>query len=140
MMWAFFCLEVLSGKVNLVGDASTIQLNLHDVGLLLPPVEQLHLGVDDNSDDSAVLLHLSKLLRNLLLAEVISPLGARLGKGLLLGLGPVLVESTLGLLANMLSPDSLQSSETARSLDVSNNTDAYNGRSLNDGTSLSTFQ
>merc|ERR1719341_2197547 len=117
MMWAFFCLEVLSGKVNLIGDASTDQLDLHDVGLLLPPVEQLHLGVDDDSDDSAVLLHLSKLLRNLLLAEVISPLGVRLGKGLLLGLGPVLVESTLGLLANMLSPDSLQSSETTRSLD-----------------------
>ena len=29
-------LEVLSGKVNLVGDASTVQLDLHDVGLLLP--------------------------------------------------------------------------------------------------------
>ena len=39
----------------------------------------------------------------------------------------------------MLSPDSLQSSETTRSLDVSNNTDAYNGRSLNDGTSLDNF-
>ena len=39
----------------------------------------------------------------------------------------------------MLSPDSLQSSETTRSLDVSNNTNAYNGRSLDDGTSLDNF-
>merc|ERR1740128_1200610 len=39
-------LKVFSGEVNLVGDASTVQLNLHDVSLLLPPVEQLHLGVD----------------------------------------------------------------------------------------------
>ena len=39
----------------------------------------------------------------------------------------------------MLSPDSLQSSQTAGSLDVSNNTDADNGRGLNDGTSLDNF-
>ena len=40
--------------------------------------------MDDNSDDGAVLLHLSQLLLNLLLPKIISPLGAGLGKGFLL--------------------------------------------------------
>ena len=54
----------------------------------LPPVEQFHLGVYNDSYDSAILFHLSQLLGNLLLAEVIGPLGAGLGERLLLGLGP----------------------------------------------------
>ena len=120
-------LEVLPGEVDLVSDASTVQLNLHDVSLLLPPVKNLHLCVHNNPDDSAVLLHLVKVLGDLLLAEVIGPLGARLGERLLLGLGPVLVESTLGLLTDMLSPDGLQSPKTTGGLDVSNNTNATMG-------------
>merc|ERR550532_3117452 len=40
-------LKVLAGKVDLVGDGSTVELDLHDVSLLLPAAEELHLGVDD---------------------------------------------------------------------------------------------
>ena len=36
----------------------------------------------------------------------------------------------------MLSPDSLQSPEATRGLDISDNTNADDGRGLNDGTSL----
>merc|ERR1719411_1341594 len=129
-------LKVSSGEGDLVSDGASVELDLHDVGLLLPPSEDLHLGVADDTDDSAVLLHLSQILLNLLLAQVISPLGAGLGEGLLLGLRPVLVEAPLGLLADVLGPDSLESPHASGGLDVSNNTDADHRRSLEDGDGL----
>ena len=49
-----------------------------------PPSEDLHLSVDDHPDDAAVLLHLGEILLDLLLTEVISPLGAGLSESLLL--------------------------------------------------------
>merc|ERR1719323_1140450 len=132
-------LEVIPGKVNLVSDGSSVQLDLHDVGLLLSATQDLHLGVDNNTDGGAVLLHLCQLLLDLLLTEIISPLGAGLSEGLLLGLGPVLVEPSLGLFSNMLGPDSLESSHTSWSLDVSNNTDADHWWSLDNGDGLDDF-
>ena len=56
---------------------------------VLPAAEDLHLCVDDQPHGRAVLLHLTKLLLDLLPAQVVGPLGAGLGEGLLLGLGPV---------------------------------------------------
>ena len=49
---------------------------------------------------------------------------------------PVLVEPPLGLLSDMFGPDSLESSHTTRSLDVSNNSDTHHWRSLDDGDAL----
>ena len=56
---------------------------------LSPAPQDLHLSVDDQPDDGAVLLHLAKLLLYLLLAQVISPLGAGLSESLLLRARPV---------------------------------------------------
>ena len=43
-----------------------------------------------------------------------------LGEGLLLALVPVLVESALDLIAQMLSPDGGKGSETSGSFDITN--------------------
>jgi len=132
-------LEVFPGPVDLVCNGSSVELDLHDVSLLLSAAEELHLGVDDDPHGGAVLLDLVQVLLNLLLAKIISPFGAALGEGLLLGLRPVLVEPPLGFLANVLSPDSFEGSEAAGSLDVSDQTDAHHGRGLDDGDSLHNF-
>ncbi len=75
-------------KTHLVGDGSAVELDLHDVRLLLAAPEQLLLGVADDPHHGAVLLDLGQLLLDLLLAKVVLPLLAGLGEGLLLGLGP----------------------------------------------------
>merc|ERR1719234_3127551 len=122
-------LKVVPGKGNLISNGASVELDLHDVSLLLPATEKLHLGVHDDPDGGAVLLHLVEVLLDLLLAQVICPLGARLGEGLLLRLRPVLVEPPLALLSNVLSPDSLECPHAARSLNVSDNADSDHGRS-----------
>ena len=65
--------KVLTGKVHLVGNGASVELDLHDVSLLLPAAEELHLGVDNDPDSGVVFLHLVKVLFDLLLAKIISP-------------------------------------------------------------------
>jgi len=43
--------EELVGKINLLGNISSVNLDLNDVVLLLSEVELVHLGVGDDSDD-----------------------------------------------------------------------------------------
>ena len=52
------------------------------------------------------------------------------------GVLPVLVESPLALLANMLHPDGLERAQAARRLNVTHNTDAHKRRGLQDGDRL----
>ena len=49
-------LKVRFGKFDLVGDASSVDLDLHEVGLLLRKTSLGELSVGEDSNDSAVLL------------------------------------------------------------------------------------
>ena len=115
-------LEQVAGKVNLVGDVATVDLDLHEVGLLLLDGGLADLGVGEDTDDRAVLLHALQLAGDGGAALVGVLLGV-LGEGLLLALVPVLVEATLDLIAQVLSPDGGERAETTGSLDVADNTD-----------------
>jgi len=66
--------HVFTSPGNLLGHRSTVHLDLHDMRLLLPTVHQLHLGMSQDTYDSAVSLQLAEVLLNLLLARLILPL------------------------------------------------------------------
>merc|ERR1712241_1635028 len=129
-------LEHSVGVVDLVGDGATVQLDLHNMGLLLPLAQELLLGVGNQPHDLAVFLNLGQILLYFLLAGFVLPLHAGLGESLLLGLGPVLVEATLAFLAQVLSPDGLECTKTTWGLDVTDKADSDHGWGLNDGHSL----
>ena len=115
-------LKQVAGEVNLVGDLATVDLDLHEVGLLLLDGGLADLGVGEHTDDSAVLLDALKLAGDGGTAGLGVLLGV-LGEGLLLALVPVLVEAALDLVAQVLSPDGGERAETTGSLDVTNDTD-----------------
>lgn len=92
-----FLLEKSIGKVNLIGNSSSIDLNFNDVVLLLSEVKFVHLGVCNNSDDWTIFLNSFKWnLDRLGLVLGLSLLV--LGEGLSLGVLPVLIESSEGVL------------------------------------------
>lgn len=102
---------------DLVGDGAAVDLDLHEVRLLLLEGRLADLGVGKDADDSAVLLDALELAGDGRAAVLRVLLGV-LGKGLLLALVPVLVEAALDLIAEMLSPDGRERAETAGSLNV----------------------
>jgi len=81
-------LQALPGPLDLISDAATIELDLHNMSLLLALVHQFHLGVSNDADDGAILLHDVQVLLDLLLAHLIGPLLGGLGESLLLGTVP----------------------------------------------------
>jgi hypothetical protein len=97
-------LEETVGKVDLVGNRATVDLDLHKVGLLLLERGLVGLGVGEDTDNSAVLLDALEVTGDGL-ATVLRVLLCVLGEGLLLGLVPVLVEATLDLVRQVLGPD-----------------------------------
>jgi hypothetical protein len=125
-------------EVNLLGDITTVDLNLHKVSLLLSELDLAHLGVSQDTNDSAVLLHALQLSLNVLVVGRGNLLGIA-GEGLLLGSVPVLVESSLDVLRQMLSPDGSQSAKTARSLNVTDQANDLHGGALEDGDHLDDF-
>jgi len=125
-------LEEGAGIVDLVADGATVDLDFHDVGLLGSQWKKFHLGVSDDTDDFAVLLHLLEISLNLLLAIFILPFAAGLAESLLLGFVPVLVESSLAFFADVLGEDGLESTESTWSFNVSDSTNHNHGRGLQD--------
>ena len=110
-------LEEAVAELDLVGDGATVDLDLHEVGLLLLEGRLADLGVRQDADDAAVLLDALELAGDRG-AAVLGVLLGVLGEGLLLGLVPVLVEAALDLVAEMLSPDGGKGAQATGSLDV----------------------
>ena len=81
-------LEVGSCEFDLVGDGSTVDLDLHEVGLLLLEAGLGELGVGEDSNDGTVLLDSLHLSGNGLTVVLRELLGVS-GEGLLLGSVPV---------------------------------------------------
>jgi hypothetical protein len=134
-------LKQLVTEVCLLCDSSTVDLDLHQVGLLLAKVDLLDVGVSQHTHDGTELLDALQLrvfavsTLSFVLGKTVSVLGERL----LLGVVPVLVESSLDLLIQLLSPDSCKGSQSLGGFDVTHETNDAHRRGLNDGHSLDNF-
>lgn len=122
-------LEFGLSEGDLVSDGSTVDLNLHEVSLLLAQTGLADLSVGKNADDSTVFTDALKLTISRL-AAVLGVLLCVAGESLFLRSVPVPVEPSLELLAKVGSPDSGESPEATRSLNVSNDTDNNDGGCL----------
>lgn len=124
-------LEEGDSEVDLVGDGTTVDLDLHDMGLLLPLVELADLGVGDDAHDGAVLLQAGNLT-----VEDAGLVGGEgllvLGEGLLLRAVPVLVEAAEALSRQVLSPHGGEGAHAAGGVDVTDDADHNHGRGLED--------
>jgi hypothetical protein len=130
-------LKVFTSKVDLLFDGTTVQLDLHKVSLALVDLGLGDLGVSNDTDNGTVLLDTLEFTSDIL--GTISILGSILSEGLLLGTVPVLVESALGFLGEVLGPDGGQGTETTRSLDVTDNTDNNHSGSFDDSDGFDDF-
>ncbi|KAM3082632.1 hypothetical protein ACMFMF_011941 [Clarireedia jacksonii] len=110
-------LEETAGEVNLVSNATSVNLNLHQMSLLLLERSLSDLSVSKDTDDGTVFLDALEFAGDGG-ATVLRVLLGVLGESLLLALVPVLVESALNFVAQMLGPDSGEGSKTTRSLNV----------------------
>eukprot|EP00052_Salpingoeca_macrocollata_P004339 m.40748 g.40748 ORF g.40748 m.40748 type:complete len:394 (-) comp14147_c0_seq1:75-1256(-) len=127
-------LQVLLSVRHLVGHAATVDLDLHQVRLLLSQVDLVNLGVGEHTHDRAVLGDALQLVLKRLLVR--GHLLGVLGERLLLGLAPVLVEAATQLVRQMLSPHRGQGAQTAGGLDVAHNTHNDHGRRLHNADGL----
>ena len=131
-------LEQAMCELNLVCDATAVDLDFHKMGLLLLEASLADLGVGEDTDDGTVLADALELTSDRL-ATVLGVLLGVASERLLLGAVPVLVEPPLELVREMGGPDGSEGTEAARSLDVTNNTDNDERRGLHDRDSLDNF-
>jgi len=130
-------LEQSLGKVNLLVNVATVDLDFQEVGNLLSEFDLADLGVSKNANHLAVLLDSLQLGFNFL--RLLGSFLGVLGESLLLGLVPVLVESALDVFREMGSPDGGEGAEAGGSGNVSNNADDDKRRGLKDSNSLNSF-
>ena len=128
-------LEETMGKLDLVGNGATVNLDLHEVGLLLAETRLADLSVSKDTDDCAVLADTLELTSDGL-ATILRVLLGVAGEGLLLRAVPVLVEPTLELVGKVRSPDGGKGAKTTRSLDIADDTNNHHRGSLDNGDSL----
>jgi hypothetical protein len=122
-------LEEALGVVDLSSDIPTVDLDLEQVSLLLAQLEETDLGVSQNTDDMSMLLEAVELSDNIDVLLVRETRCITIER-LLLAAIPVLVESSLDRLVEVLSPDGGQSAKTAGSVDIANKTDDVHRRAL----------
>ena len=82
-------LEVLARPVDLLRNGASVELDLHEMRLLLSLLQQLHLRVAEDSDHLAVLLHALQVFLDFAFSSLVLPLLAGLCERLLLRLMPV---------------------------------------------------
>jgi len=126
-------LEELTGVVDLLGDGTSVDLDFHDVGLLLSNRELVDLGVGDHTHNLAVALDAVQLAIHLAGTALGSQI---LGEGLLLRDVPVLVETAAEVVGQMAGPDGGEGAETTGGADVSDDTNDNHGGGFEDGNSL----
>lgn len=127
-----FFFKVSNSPVDFVGDGATVQLDLQKMSLLLTDASLSWKRVGQDTDDGTMGLDTG----NLLLDTAGSSLLGVLGESLLLGDGPILVETATDILAQMFSPNGGKGAQTSWSFDVTNETNNNHGWSLDDGDSL----
>jgi len=130
-------LEVVLGPLDLVSDGTTVNLDFHDVVLVLSESELADLGGAEDSDDLAVLADSVGVSGNgaLVLGIELVLLGV-LGEGLLGGVAVVSVHASLGVFIEVLGPDGGELSAASWCVDVTDHTDNLHGGSLNNGKSV----
>jgi len=112
-------LEETVTEINLVSNATSVNLNLHQMCLLLLERSLADLSVGEDTDNCAVLLDALEFAGDGR-AGVLGVLLGVLGESLLLALVPVLVESSLHFVAQVFGPDGGEGSQTTGSLNVAN--------------------
>lgn len=134
-----FLFEVGVSKGDLLSNVlSTVDLDFEDVVLLLSEVlEEVVLGVDNGSHNSAVFLDSVEL--NFKLLGVLGRFSLVVAESFSLGANPVLVESSKSALIEVVGPDSGKGSKAPRGLDVSNESDDLKRGGLDDGDGFDFF-
>lgn len=129
--------EERDSVVNLLFNSSSVNLDFDDVGLLLSFLEESVLGVGNKSNNGGVFLDSSQFSVHGIFG--FSSLFDVFGEGFLLGLVPVLVESSSNVVAQVTSPDSGKSSQSLGSGNVTNNSNSDHGRGFDDGDGFDNF-
>jgi len=130
--------KVFLSESNFVSNGTTVNLDFHNVGLLLCKRSLTDLGVCNDTDNSTVLGDTFELRVDGFSSSFRVFLSVT-GESLLLGFVPVLVETTLDFFRQMFSPDGGESTETTGGFNVSNNTNDDHWGSFDDGDSFDNF-